>query len=123
MSTVTNAAGYLENLVQSWRRPPAASLFWLDQLRAHAMNSVGTLRMPTTHDEEWRFTDISPLGRLPYPVARAAPKTQFSDISHYYLVNLHPISQMLPIRQMLLLAIYPHSLLLTGTQLLAILAN
>ncbi|MCO6426893.1 Fe-S cluster assembly protein SufD [Nitrosomonas communis] len=85
MSTVTNAAGYLENLVQSWRRPPAASLFWLDQLRAHAMNSVGTLRMPTTHDEEWRFTDISPLGRLPYPAARAAPKTQFSDISHYYL--------------------------------------
>ncbi|SDZ06897.1 Fe-S cluster assembly protein SufD [Nitrosomonas sp. Nm33] len=82
MSTATSNS-YLDNLLQSWQRPPASS--WLDQLRANAMDSVGTLRMPSTQDEEWRFTDISPLSRLPYPVAHAAPKVQLSDIKHCYL--------------------------------------
>lgn len=84
MSTLT-ATAYLENLVRSWQKPPAASSSWLDQLRANAMESVSTLRMPTTGDEEWRFTDISPLSRLPYPAARTAIKPQLSEVEHYYL--------------------------------------
>ncbi len=83
MSTGVNN-GYLDNLVRSWKRPPEASS-WFGQLRANAMDSVGTLRMPTTKDEEWRFTDISPLSRLPYPAAHAAPEMQLSDIEHCYL--------------------------------------
>lgn len=82
MSTVTSH-NYLDNLFQSWQRPSASS--WLDRLRANAMDSAGTLRMPTTQDEEWRFTDISPLSHLPYPVAHAAFKAQLSDIKYYYL--------------------------------------
>lgn len=81
MNTITSN-GYLENLIRSWQQPPLASLLWLDQLRANAMDSVSTLRMPTTGDEEWRFTDISPLSRLPYPVAYAATKLPLPDIRH-----------------------------------------
>lgn len=86
MNTVISN-GYLENLIRSWQKPAAASLSWFDQLRANAMDNVNTLRMPTTHDEEWRFTDISPLSRLPYPVAYAAPQLQSSDIKHCYLAE------------------------------------
>lgn len=86
MSTMTGD-GYLENLVRSWQKPSTASWSWLDQLRASAMDSVSMLRMPTTGDEEWRFTDISPLSRLPYPVAQAHVATALhrSSIEHYYL--------------------------------------
>lgn len=84
MSTITSN-GYLENLVRSWQQPPAASLNWLDQLRANAMESVGTLRMPTTGDEEWRFTDISPLNRLPYPAACPTAELSLSAGEPYYL--------------------------------------
>lgn len=82
MSTATSNS-YLDNLLKSWQRPPAS--FWLDQLRANAMDRAGMLRMPTTQDEEWRFTDISPLSCLPYPVAHATPKAQLSDTKHCYL--------------------------------------
>lgn len=82
MSTATSPS-YLDHLVQSWQKPSTSS--WLDQLRANAMDSAGALRIPTTQDEEWRFTDISPLSQLPYPVAPTTFKIQLSDIKHYYL--------------------------------------
>ena len=34
---------------------------WLQELRHHAANQASELALPTTRDEAWRFTDISPL--------------------------------------------------------------
>lgn len=83
MNAVTSDS-YIENLVRSWQKPKA-SLSWLDQLRTIAMDRASMLRMPTTRDEEWRFTDISPLNRLPFPVANGAQNTHLTDIKHYCL--------------------------------------
>ena len=44
-----------------WRSSPAVA--WLKALRAEAVERVGVLTVPTTRDEEWRFTDISALNR------------------------------------------------------------
>jgi Fe-S cluster assembly protein SufD len=49
---------------------PAAP--WLQELRASAFARFAELGFPTTHDEEWRFTNVAPIARttfaLPQPV-------------------------------------------------------
>jgi Fe-S cluster assembly protein SufD len=67
-----STAGYLDRLLQG--RPPASSLPWLNQLRANAVDRVGALTVPTTRDEDWRFTDISPLTKLSFQPAQRAPQ-------------------------------------------------
>ncbi len=72
MNTATTTTGYLDSLLQG--RPPASPLTWLNELRANAVDRVGALTVPTTRDEDWRFTDISPLTKLSFqPVRDAAP--------------------------------------------------
>ena len=61
---------YLDSLLQG--QPPASPLSWLNQLRANAVDRVGALTVPTTRDEDWRFTDISPLTKLSFQPALGA---------------------------------------------------
>jgi Fe-S cluster assembly protein SufD len=59
MDAVTNS--YLERLLQGQGRLPASPLSWLNALRAKALERANALTVPTTRDEDWRFTDLSPL--------------------------------------------------------------
>jgi len=61
---------YLDSLLQG--QPAAGPLAWLNQLRAHAVDRVGALSVPTTRDEDWRFTDISPLTKQSFQPAQGA---------------------------------------------------
>ncbi len=73
MSTLKPAAnapvgrGYLQALLAGELRPPstgaAPALGWLKTLRAEAVERVGALKLPSSRDEAWRFTDISVLAR------------------------------------------------------------
>ncbi len=76
---------YLECLLKSWSTKPAESLFWLNQLRAQAIDHVSTQKLPNKRDEEWRFTDISPLTHLPYQPSQPEYNLQAQDIEHLYL--------------------------------------
>lgn len=76
---------YLSNLLNTARIPLTSALPWLNQLRTAAVDCVSTLRMPTTSDEEWRFTNISSLTKLPFQVAHAIPQLKSSDIEHFFL--------------------------------------
>jgi Fe-S cluster assembly protein SufD len=67
----TASSGYLDSLLQQGR-PPESSLTWLNELRANAVDRVGALTVPTTRDEDWRFTDISPLTKLSFQPAQSA---------------------------------------------------
>jgi Fe-S cluster assembly protein SufD len=59
---------------------------WFNALRAEAVDRLGVLKLPTTRDEEWRFTDISPLANLSLQPARAGSSLlQVSDIAHLHL--------------------------------------
>jgi Fe-S cluster assembly protein SufD len=84
MSTVTGAS-YLEGLLQGRQQLASSPSAWLNQLRADAVDRVGALKMPTTRDEEWRFTDLSPLTKLSFQPARAESLLQDSDIERFYL--------------------------------------
>lgn len=39
---------------------------WLKALRRAGMNQFRNLGIPTTKDEEWRFTNVAPLARIPF---------------------------------------------------------
>ena len=70
MNTASSTAStsYLDSLLEG--RPPASPLTWLNELRANAVDRVGALTVPTTRDEDWRFTDISPLTKLSFQPAQ-----------------------------------------------------
>src|SRR5690348_15614731 len=76
---------YLESVLQGEPRLPPSPLAWLNSIRSSALEQAGMLKMPTTRDEEWRFTDISPLTRLSFQPAPDIPALQKEDIAHFYL--------------------------------------
>jgi Fe-S cluster assembly protein SufD len=55
---------FVEALVAGGRALPASPASWLNQRRAAALERANALSVPTTRDEDWRFTDLAPLNRL-----------------------------------------------------------
>ena len=81
---------YFESLLQLLPNKDSNSteaLSWLKQLKADAIDQVGKQRLPTLRDEEWRFTDISPLTKLPYRPSLAVCNLQLADIEHLFLAE------------------------------------
>jgi Fe-S cluster assembly protein SufD len=70
---VTDAvkSGYLEQLLRGLPDLPAGTRGWLHALRADALERANALAVPTTRDEDWRFTDLSPLYRSTFQRAEA----------------------------------------------------
>ena len=82
---VVTGNSYLESLLQGQPHLPASPLAWLNQLRANAVDRVAALTVPTTRDEEWRFTDISPLTKQSFQPVRTASRLQAADVERFYL--------------------------------------
>lgn len=76
---------YLESLLAGQPQQAASPLAWLKALRAEAVERVGVLKLPTTRDEEWRFTDISLLGKTSFASALSATCLEASDVAHFYI--------------------------------------
>jgi Fe-S cluster assembly protein SufD len=88
MNMVANS--YLESLLQGQPELPPSPLAWFNQLRASALDRAGELKLPTTRDEEWRFTDISPLAKLSFQPVHAATTSALAglepgDVERFYL--------------------------------------
>jgi Fe-S cluster assembly protein SufD len=83
---------------------------WLFPFRKAAMTRFAEMGFPTTNDEDWRFTNVAPIARLPFrpaeyssesPDASAISKYSFSDLkaSRLVFVNGHfskELSSVLP---------------------------
>lgn len=82
---IVTSNSYLESLLQGQPQLPASPLAWLNQLRANAVDRVAALTVPTTRDEEWRFTDISPLTKQSFQPVRTASRLQAADVERFYL--------------------------------------
>ena len=74
---------YLESLLRG--QPPDSPLCWLNQIRAAATERANALTVPTTRDEEWRFTDPSPLLKFSFQPAREAPRLAQADIQRFVI--------------------------------------
>ena len=84
-ATGTINAGYLETLLAGQPQLPTSPLAWLNALRAEAVDRVGVLTVPTLRDEEWRFTDISQLTKMPFHPVRTTISLQAADIERFYI--------------------------------------
>ena len=79
------AGRYLESLLAGQPQLEASPLAWLKALRAEAVERVGALRLPTTRDEEWRFTDISLLGKTSFASALGATYLEPAQVAHFFI--------------------------------------
>jgi len=71
MTTATTP--FLEHLLAGQKIVAAEPAGWANRLRADALERAHQLTLPTTRDEDWRFTDLSPLYKLVFRPASAAP--------------------------------------------------
>lgn len=67
----TEAKGYLATLLAAHSALPGGPAAWLGRLRAAALERANALAVPTTRDEDWRFTDLSPLYQTAFERAAA----------------------------------------------------
>lgn len=77
--------GYLERLLQGLAGAAAASRGRLQELRADALERANALAVPTTRDEDWRFTDLSPLYRTTFQPAQTAGSASAADVAPWTL--------------------------------------
>ena len=77
----------LKNLLQGQSQLPASPLDRVNQLRSNAVNQVNVLNLPTKHDEDWRFTDISPLTKISFQPVKEASPLKDSDVEQFYLTE------------------------------------
>jgi Fe-S cluster assembly protein SufD len=63
--------------------PAREKLAWLAERRAAALEHANALTVPTTRDEEWRFTDITPLTRVPFQAAVPGTRPQAEDVERF----------------------------------------
>jgi Fe-S cluster assembly protein SufD len=82
MSSATATHPYIESLLKGYEMP-RSGISWLNERRGQALERANALAVPTTRDEEWRFTDISPLTRVAFRPAAAAPRPGMRDISPF----------------------------------------
>jgi Fe-S cluster assembly protein SufD len=80
----TAVHSYIEALLSGTRELPRTPYPWLNERRGAALERANALSVPTTRDEEWRFTDLAPLTRLQLRSAAAA--TVAADAIHGYVV-------------------------------------
>jgi hypothetical protein len=77
------APAYLDSLLQGRGSVPAAGRGWLDALRAHALERANSLNVPTTRDEDWRHTDLTPLYKTRFERARPDSTIAASDLHSF----------------------------------------
>jgi len=65
---------YIEGLLSGTRELPKSAHPWLDERRGAALEHANALSVPTTRDEEWRFTDLTALTRVQLSAA-GTPRT------------------------------------------------
>ncbi len=69
MITATQAPEYYLEAFEQFERHAAQQPAWLRTLRQDAFAQFSEAGFPTTHDEDWRFTNISALAQTPFSLA------------------------------------------------------
>ena len=86
MTAVSEQTGaWLEDFTKQHAAAP-----WVQKLRESAFEQFAKAGFPTTHDEEWRFTNVAPIGRMRFRTAaglRPVPHTDFSIATEPTFIN------------------------------------
>jgi Fe-S cluster assembly protein SufD len=85
MSAVTGPHPYVQSLLATSARRTSAPHEWLNARRGAALERANALSVPTTRDEEWRFTDLTPLTRQRFSASDGATRVAAADVSEFRL--------------------------------------
>lgn len=83
MSVAVHASpAWLAGLLDGSRVLPQSVVSWFDARRAQALESANALAVPTTRDEDWRFTDLAPLKKFSFRPAAATKAVRADELAH-----------------------------------------
>jgi Fe-S cluster assembly protein SufD len=72
IETIQETDNYISSFATLEQSRGSKEQAWFRELRRSALDSFQRLGFPTTHDEEWRFTSVAPIARVPFQLAPAA---------------------------------------------------
>ena len=84
-TAIQNVGSYLENFAEFAKRMPGYGLPWLRELRERAFARFCATGFPTTHDEDWRFTNVSAIARTPFLLAEGNIRLASSDLKKWQM--------------------------------------
>jgi Fe-S cluster assembly protein SufD len=76
---------YLQSLLSGHPALESGKQSWLNALRGTAVETVSSLTIPTTRDEEWRFTDLSMLTKISLQPAQAEVNISAASIQPFHI--------------------------------------
>jgi Fe-S cluster assembly protein SufD len=85
ITTVQNIDTYLAVFTDFLKTAAGRDIGWLQRLRENAFARFSEVGFPTTHDEDWRFTNVSSIARTEFVLARRLANPALADLSHWLL--------------------------------------
>lgn len=82
---MTAVAEQVGNWLAEFTAQPGAEP-WVQQLREAAFHRFSELGLPTTHNEEWRFTNVAPIARVQWanaPSGYSIPENARDHMGQY----------------------------------------
>ncbi|HEY6446253.1 MAG TPA: Fe-S cluster assembly protein SufD [Acidobacteriaceae bacterium] len=73
---VEQVENWLENFTEAQKDAPGRTLPWLRKLREEAFARFCSTGFPTTHDEDWRFTNVAAIARTAFRPAASDQTSQ-----------------------------------------------
>jgi Fe-S cluster assembly protein SufD len=87
-TTIEQLEGYVVDAYANFKERRQKDSHWLKQLREEAFERFRAIGFPTTHEEAWRFTNVSSIAQTPF---RLGSEDDFSvsqqDLEKYRLVE------------------------------------
>lgn len=90
IETITARNSYLRDFTGTDRGSDAPGPSWLRDLRLSAASRFAEIGFPTRRDEEWRFTNVSPIVETPFTLAdKSLSKLTTSGLVPYLYEGMH----------------------------------
>jgi Fe-S cluster assembly protein SufD len=83
IETIQETDNYISSFARLEQSRGSKEQAWLRELRRSALDSFQRLGFPTTHDEEWRFTSVAPITRLPFQLAPVAKVPSAGELGSF----------------------------------------
>ncbi len=80
-TTTPQLQSYLDTFTRFEKQAAGHDVAWLRKLRRDGFARFSALGFPTIHDEDWRFTNTSPISRTTFASADGAGKVAESDLA------------------------------------------
>jgi len=80
--------GYIQGFAGFKKNAPGSELGWLKSIREQAITKFSELGFPTLQDEDWRFTNVTPIARSSFEILQNGHnKVSSADLSPFQFEN------------------------------------